>query len=101
MKAKTFEGWVSVFESGTDYEIDIVRSKLEDAGIPTVIMTKKDSAFKLTVGALSRVYIMVAPESASAAISLLSEAQLSLADLTEAALAADPEHVDPPGSSKK
>lgn len=88
-----------MFESGTDYEVDLVRSKLEDAGFPAVIMTKKDSAFKLTMGALSRIYVLVEPENESAALSLLSEAQISLAELTAAALAADPEHVDPPESN--
>ena len=31
MKGSTYEGWVVVFESGTDYEADLVRNRLDDA----------------------------------------------------------------------
>lgn len=39
--------WVVVFESGTDYESNIVRDRLDDAGIPAVVDTKRDHAFFL------------------------------------------------------
>ena len=39
MSDRSYEGWVVVFHSGTDYEADIVRDRLDDAGIPAVVLT--------------------------------------------------------------
>lgn len=84
------EDWVSIFRSGTDYEADLVRDRLDDSGIPAVVLTQRDHAFNLTVGDLASVHVMVPPEQADDAVSLLEE-QLSEDELEEAALGADPE----------
>jgi len=84
------EDWVSVFRTGTDYEADLVRDRLDDGGIPAVVLTQRDHAFNLTVGDLASVHVMVPPEQADQAVSLLEE-ELSEEELEEAALGADPE----------
>lgn len=84
------EDWVSVFRSSTDYEADLVRDRLDDGGIPAVVLTQRDHAFNLTVGDLASVHVMVPPDQADQAVSLLEE-QLSDEELEEAALGADPE----------
>lgn len=84
------EDWVSIFRSSTDYEADLVRDRLDDSGIPAVVLTQRDHAFNLTVGDLASVHVMVPPEQAEDAVSLLEE-QLSDDELEEAALGADPE----------
>lgn len=84
------EDWVSVFRSSTDYEADLVRDRLDDSGIPAVVLTQRDHAFNLTVGDLASVHVMVPPEQADRAVSLLEE-HLSEEELEEAALGADPE----------
>ncbi len=84
------EDWVSVFRTGTDYEADLVRDRLDDSGIPAVVLTQRDHAFNLTVGDLASVHVMVPPEQADQAVSLLEE-QLSDDELEEAALGADPD----------
>ncbi|NNE36275.1 MAG: hypothetical protein HKN13_13635 [Rhodothermales bacterium] len=82
--------WVVVFESGTDYESEIVRDRLDDAGIPAVIDTKRDHAFFLNVGSLSNVFVRVPIAYEADARSLLASAPISAADLEEAAMNADP-----------
>ena len=84
------EDWVSVFRTGTDYEADLVRDRLDDSGIPAVVLTQRDHAFNLTVGDLASVHVMVPPEQAEKAVSLLEE-HMSEEELEEAALGADPE----------
>lgn len=85
-----YEDWVSVFRTSTDYEADLVRDRLDDGGIPAVVLTQRDHAFNLTVGDLASVHVMVPPEQSEDAVSLLEE-QLSEEELEEAALGADPE----------
>ena len=34
MSERTYEGWIVVFNTGTDYEADLVRDRLDDADIP-------------------------------------------------------------------
>ena len=101
MTAKEFDGWITVFQTGTDYEADLVRDRLDDSGIPAVIMRKKDRSFSLTQGSMSAIYVLVPKKSEGAAQSLLSSAQISDADLTEIALAADPEQAAPPSEERE
>ena len=96
MKQAQFDGWLSVFDSGTDYECEMVKNRLLDAGIHAVIMTKKDSAFNLSNGSMSRIYVLVSPEMEGSAQSLLSTDAFSTEELTAAALASNPEQVEAP-----
>jgi len=84
------EDWVSVFRTSTDYEADLVRDRLDDSGIPAVVLTQRDHAFNLTVGDLAAVHVMVPPEEAETAVALLQE-QLTEEELEKAALGADPD----------
>lgn len=86
----TYEGWVAVFESGTDYEADLVRDRLDHNGIPAVVLTQRDHAFNLTYGKMATVYVMVPPEHEEPAKVIVAEAPVSDADLEEAAMSADP-----------
>jgi hypothetical protein len=85
-----YEDWVSVFRTGTDYEADMVRDRLDDSGIPAVVLTQRDHAFNLNVGELSSVHVMVPPDRADDAVALL-EQRLDDDELEEAALGADPD----------
>lgn len=89
-KPKTYEGWVEVFRSGTDYEADMVRDRLDDAGIPAVVLTQRDHAFNLTHGDMAQVRVMTPPDHAHAAAAILAEAPVSDAELEAAALSATP-----------
>lgn len=97
MKEPTYEGWVVVFKSGTDYEADLVRDRLDDSGIPAVVLTQRDHAFNLTHGALALVRVLTPPQFADAAVELLATPPLTDEALEAAALAAaPPPDVDPP-----
>lgn len=86
---KEYEGWIAVFSSGTDFEADLVRDRLDDAGIPAVVLTQRDHAFNLTIGDLAPVHVMVQPENAEEARAVVAEAPVSDAELEDAAMAAD------------
>ncbi len=77
MSNSTYEGWVVVFESGTDYEADLVRGRLDDAGIPAIVFTQRDHAFNVNFGDLAQVHVLVQPEHVEAANQLLPAAVLS------------------------
>lgn len=66
-----FENWVCVLERGTEYEIQLTKNYLENQGIPSSILSKKDSSLTMTIGEMSMVYLYVPKEfekSAKAAI---------------------------------
>mgnify|MGYP006275215521 CR=1 FL=1 len=88
-----YENWIPIFSSGTDYEADIVRDRLDDSGIPAVVLTQRDHAFNLNVSDLAEVNVLVPPDHAEAAREILEE-KLTDAELEEAALAADPNAPD-------
>jgi len=85
-----YEEWVSIFRTSTDYEADMVRDRLDDSGIPAVVLTQRDHAFNLNVGDLAAVHVMVPPDRADDAVDLL-EQRLDDEELEEAALGADPD----------
>jgi len=83
------EDWVEVFRTSTDYEADIVRDRLDDAGIPAVVFTQRDHVFNLNVGNLALVSVRVPARYAEAARRLLGET-VDDETLRLAAEAADP-----------
>jgi len=92
--APRYEEWVSVFESGTDFEADLVRDRLGEQDIPAVVFTQRDHVFNLNVGDMAQVHVMVPPEHEAAARAAVQEAPASDAELEEAAMAADPHAPD-------
>ena len=101
MKRMEMDGWVEVFQTGIDYEAELVRDRLDDSGIEAVIMTKKDRAFSLTHGAMSRIHVMVPAVREDEALDLLHTAPVSDEELTRAALSRDPEDVPAPGEDEE
>jgi putative signal transducing protein len=88
--AKTIDGWVSVFQSGTDYESEMVRDRLDDSGLPAVVLTQRDHAFNLTHGELARVHVFVPEGEVEAARHILETEPLTDEELAEIALLSDP-----------
>ncbi len=84
-----YQDWIVVFRSGTDYEADIVRDRLDDAGVSAVVLTQRDHAFNLNVGDLSPVNVLVPPEQAERAASILESAKFTDEELSRAAMSAD------------
>lgn len=98
-KQKHLEGWVSVFRSGTDYEADFVRDRLDSAGVPAAVFTQRDHAFNLTVGSLAKVYVMVPPDREADALTILDE-QITDEELEAAAAAGKGSDADDHGRDK-
>ena len=87
--AARYEGWVSAFSCSTDFEADLVRDRLDEAGVSAVVLTQRDHAFNLNVGDLAPVHVMVPPDEADAAATVLAESPITDAELEEAAMSAD------------
>lgn len=88
--SRRHDNWVIVFSCGTDYEADLVRDRLDDSGIPAVVLTQRDHAFNLNVGDLSDVHVLVQPEREKEALELIDQQIPSDEELERAALEADP-----------
>lgn len=86
-----YQDWIVVFKTGTDYEADLVRDRLDDAGIPAVVFTQRDHAFNLNVGDLAAVNVMVPPDQADQARAVLASEPFTDEELDSAALSANPE----------
>ncbi len=91
---RRYEDWISVFNTSTDFEADLVRDRLDDGGIPAVVLTQRDHAFNLNVGDLSAVHVMVRPADADRAREVLAEVAFTDEELEQAAMAADPQAPD-------
>ena len=87
---RKYEEWIAVFKTSTDYEADLVRDRLDDAGLPAVVLTQRDHAFNLNVGDLSPVNVMVPPDRLEEAREVL-ETRISDEELEAAAAEADPD----------
>ena len=88
-EARTFEGWISVFECSTDFEADLVRDRLDEEGLAAVVFTQRDHSFNLNVGDLAAVHVMCRPEDEAAARAVVSQPAISDAELEAAAMSAD------------
>lgn len=89
-----YQEWVVVFRSGTDYEADLVRDRLDDSGVAAVVLTQRDHAFNLNVGDLSRVNVLVPPDREEDARRVLESAPFTDAELDAAARGAVPNAPD-------
>lgn len=86
----TYEDWIVVFKTSTDYEGDLVRDRLDDAGVSAVVLTQRDHAFNLNVGDLAPVNVLVPPDQVEDARAVLESTPFTDAELSEAAMNADP-----------
>ncbi len=86
----TYEDWIIVFSSSTDYEADLVRDRLGNEDLRAVVLTHRDHSFNLNVGDLSGAHVLVEPQFAEQARTILSAKPLTDAELEEAAMSANP-----------
>ncbi len=88
-EARTYEGWISIFQCSTDFEADLVRDRLDEEGLAAVVFTQRDHSFNLNVGDMASVHVMVRPEDEQAARTSLAQPVISDEDLEAAAMSAD------------
>ena len=91
---RVYQDWIAVFNTSTDYEADLVRDRLDAAGVAAVVLTQRDHSFNLNVGDMAPVRVMVRPEDEAAAHEVINQQPFSDEELTEAALNADPDSED-------
>lgn len=91
---RVYQDWIAVFNTSTDYEADLVRDRLDAAGVAAVVLTQRDHSFNLNVGDMAPVLVMVRPEDEAAAREVIDAQPFSDEELTEAALNADPDSED-------
>ena len=82
--------WRTVYVTGVDYEANLTASRLRSEGIEAVVMTKRDSAFSLSVGDLAKIFVLVPPHEEVRAKQILLTQPFSDSELGEIAEAADP-----------
>jgi len=70
-----FENWICVLERGTEYEVQLTKSYLENQDIPSSILSKKDSSLTMTIGEMSMVYLYVPKDYEKAARAAIREFQ--------------------------
>ncbi len=83
--------WVSAFETGYDYEADIVRDRLDENGIKAVVFTQRDHTWNLTIGNLAPIHVMVPTDSLDEALAVLADDEELSQALEKASDSADPE----------
>ena len=79
-------GWTDVFQCSTDYEAELVCSRLRDASIPVVILNHRDHAFNLTHGYLAKVRVMVPKTHEEQARNVLEASPVEAEELARQAL---------------
>jgi hypothetical protein len=61
-KANEIDNWVCVLERSTNYEVEMAKNYLASLKIPSNILSKRDSAYSLTVSEMALVYLYVPKE---------------------------------------
>ena len=76
-KPNEIENWVCVLESGLEFEINLARNYLSNLKIPSNILSKRDTAYSLTVGDMALIYLYVPIEFKKKARKALEELENS------------------------
>jgi hypothetical protein len=73
LRPDEINGWVCVYETGTEYDAEMVKSYFSDQDIHSQILSKRDSAYNLNVGLTSMVYVYVPKEFEEKAVKALDD----------------------------
>lgn len=73
LRPDDINGWVCVYETGTEYDAEMVKSYFADQDIHSQILSKRDSAYNLNVGQMSMVYVYVPGELEKKALKALDD----------------------------
>lgn len=73
LRPDDINGWVCVYETGTEYDAEMVKSYFADQDIHSQILSKRDSAYNMNVGQMSMVYVYVPGELEEKALKALDD----------------------------
>lgn len=76
-KPNKINNWVCVMERNTEFEVEMAKSYLSNLQIPSNVLSKRDSAYSLTVGEMALVYLYVPEEFEEEARQALKEWEAS------------------------
>ncbi|MCG8373033.1 MAG: DUF2007 domain-containing protein [Balneolales bacterium] len=82
-KPNDIENWVCVYETGVEYEIEMVRNYFSNLKIPSNILSKRDTAYSLYIGDMALIYLYVPKEFEKKARLALQELENSNTELSE------------------
>jgi len=66
-------GWVCVYETGTEYDAELVKGFLDSRDIQCTILNKRDRAYNLNVGDMSNIWLYVPEDQVELARRALTE----------------------------
>lgn len=81
--ADAIEGWICIYETNTEYEAQLIKSYLNSRDIDCNILSKHDSAFDLSVGDMSVIFLYVPQKMEKKAKEAIDEWQEGESDLSE------------------
>ncbi len=59
LKPDKIQDWACVYETGTEYDAEMVKNYFADQEIDSQILSKRDSAYNMNIGQMSMVYVYV------------------------------------------
>ena len=80
------EKWVSVFETGVEFEADVVADRLKASAIPAVVMNQHEKFISFAFSEQKLIQVLVQPGRIEEAKRVLDEQPLSDEELEQAAL---------------
>ena len=82
------DSWSVALATGVEFEAEVVADRLKDAGIPAVVLNRREKSIGISFSDQHLIEVMVPPDRLEEAKVLLSQAPISEEDLEAAALRA-------------
>lgn len=83
IKPDPIENWVCVYETGTQYDAEMVQNYFNDQEIESQILSKRDSAYNLNIGQMAMVYLYVPADQAEKAQKALDDWKNGILEINE------------------
>ena len=68
-----FEGWAQIYSTGDDVEAELIRENLRSEGIDSEVLSQRDQTFRVELGDLSPVRVLVPAFDYAAGLEVLSD----------------------------
>lgn len=82
-KPDPIDNWECVYQTGTEYDAEMVRNYFSNQGIESQKLSKRDSSYNLNIGQMSMVYVYVPKEQLDKALKALDDWKNGVIELGE------------------
>jgi hypothetical protein len=82
-KPNHVDGWICVYQTGSDVDASMVQNYLESCEIEAQILSKRDSAYNLNVGDMAQIFVYVPADYENEARDVLQQWQSGAAELEQ------------------